>query len=282
MFAEDRWAERLRKIEKSGVTLEGDMVEKGLAQERLAMFSDEGQVHFHKPSVAELDSEILESAKGLAKDRMNLFKSLEKQGSVSGGDKGPRKLKEFTPPPTLDGQPQRQYVIVEREEAASDAGRRDSAEEFVPEAGLAKNRMRQYLEAQERSTESRNDTEEVIGKGYAKSLLNKWKSMETVEGGGRRLSKEGSPGSVEGLQEGLVEEGHARNLRARWQNQVGEAEQARRAVRQITPPPGEEIHRVDRSFFENGQEAGHVQRTVDVEQELGLIGRGSAKNRLAK
>ncbi len=116
MFAEDRWAERLRKIEKAGVTLEGDIVEKGLAQERMAMFNDEGQIHFHKPSVAELDSEILESAKGLAKDRMNLFKNLEKQsGSI---DKGPRRMKEFTPPPVLEGQP-RQYIIVDREKESS-------------------------------------------------------------------------------------------------------------------------------------------------------------------
>ncbi len=160
-------------------------------------------------------------------------------------------------------------------------------EEFVPEAGLARNRMKQYLEAQEQAqgADHRNDTGEVIGKGYAKNLLNKWKSMETVEGG-RRLSKEGSPGSMDhiGIQDGLVEEGHARNLRTKWQNQAnGEGETARRKVRQITPPPGEEIHRIDKSIFENGQLEGHaVHKTVDVDSELGLIGRVSAKNRLAK
>lgn len=286
MFAEDRWAARLKNIEKSGITLEGDIVEKGLAQERLAMFSDEGQIHFHKPTVTEQDSEILNSAKGLAKDRMNIFKHLEqKQRSPP---KEMKKLKEFTPPPTLDGQPARQYIIVEKEGSpSSDTGRRDSyhTEEFVPEAGLAKNRMKQYLESQQQNTEKHAHSDEVIGKGYAKNLLNKWKSMETVEGkeGGRRLSKEGSPGSVDFInQDGLVEEGHARNLRARWQNIDNSDEKGqRRPVRQITPPPGEEIHRVNKSIFESPQE-NHLNKTVDQDQDLVLIGKGSAKNRLAK
>lgn len=76
----DRWANRLKNIENSGITIEGEVVEKGLAQSRLAMFNDEPQTTFHTPTVTELDSEILQSAAGIAKERMNLFKNLETKG----------------------------------------------------------------------------------------------------------------------------------------------------------------------------------------------------------
>lgn len=62
-------------------------------------------------------------------------------------------------------------------------------EDFVPESGLAKNRMKQYLETvtTSGSNNNSNESEELQCKGLAKSLLAKWKSMENVK------DKEGSP-----------------------------------------------------------------------------------------
>ena len=60
-------------------------------------------------------------------------------------------------------------------------------EECVLPQGLAKDRMRQYLESQAQAAQfaGQCDTGAVVGKGVAKSLLAKWKSMEHVEQGAR-------------------------------------------------------------------------------------------------
>lgn len=196
-------------------------------------------------------------------------------------------MKEFTPPPPalLEHQAQqREYIIINKDGDSESAALRDgyNKEEFVPQTGLAKNRMKQYLESQQNCDSTRhNDTEEVVGKGYAKNLLAKWKSMEHMddkEGG--RLSKEGSPSSNCVNEEGLVEQGHARNLRAKWQNIDANGEQQPRPRRQITPPPQEELHK-NRGMFENPQEA-QLNKTVNNDQELLTIGRGHAKSALAR
>ena len=209
---------------------------------------------------------------------------------ISKGDK-PRefkKLKEFTPPPTLDGQP-RQYIIIDKESSPSESADRHESynrEEFIPEAGLAKNRMKQFLEnSQNQDIHSHNNTEEVIGKGYAKSLLAKWKSMESMEGKEgsptRRLSKEGSPGSVDVLNgDQLIQQGHAKSLLNKWNNIDSNSEQPRRAPRQITPPPSDDVQR-NKQMFDSPQEQ-HLSKTVDTDAELNLIRRGNARNALAK
>jgi hypothetical protein len=197
-------------------------------------------------------------------------------------------MKEFTPPPPalLEHQAQqREYIIINKDGNSESAALHEgyNKEEFVPQAGLAKNRMKQYLDAQQNNDSTRqNDTGELVGKGNAKNLLAKWKSMEHMdekEGAGR-LSKEGSPSSSCINEEGLVEQGHARNLRAKWQNIDANGEQQQRPRRQITPPPQEELLK-NRGMFENPQEA-QLNKTVNSDQELMTIGRGHARNALAK
>jgi hypothetical protein len=101
-----------KSIERSGITLEGELAEKGIAKSRLALFNDPNalqQANIEKTT--ELEQDIIKNASGIAKERLSLFKNLE-QGSTnrtSPSKDTPRKLKEFTPP--LDGQ-QRQYIIV--------------------------------------------------------------------------------------------------------------------------------------------------------------------------
>lgn len=82
MSQEERWKRRLENIENSGITIEGEIVEKGLAQARLAMFNDANNNDAKEKitSVGEADSEIFQSARGVAKDRMNMFNNLEQQG----------------------------------------------------------------------------------------------------------------------------------------------------------------------------------------------------------
>lgn len=288
---EDRWFKRLEKIENSGITLEGEIVEKGLAQARLAMFNEEAPEKMHTPSVSEADSEIFQSASGIAKDRMNIFKNLEAQGDNK--SKEFKKLKEFTPPPAPleHQQQQRKYIIIDKETSPSEARNDYNTEEFVPETGLAKNRMKQYLESSQANETVKENKADEIGKGYAKSLLAKWKSMEHMDGKEgspepksslRRFSKEGSPGSVDCMNQDelLIEQGHARNLRNKWQNIDSNSESTRRAPRQITPPPSEDLQR-NKNMFEAPQES-QLNKTVNNDQELNLIGRGHAKNTLAK
>jgi hypothetical protein len=106
---------RLRSIERSGITIEGELAEKGIAKSRLALFNDpNAQFQTNTVSTAELESEIIKNASGIAKERLNLFKNLEKQdGTVrTSPSREFKKLKEFTPPPQLDPHLQRQYIII--------------------------------------------------------------------------------------------------------------------------------------------------------------------------
>ena len=113
-------ASRQKSIERSGITLEGELTEKGIAKQRLALFSDPSglaQQLQHKESVpvstAELESDIIKNASGIARERLSLFKNLEQQGGArTSPPKDVKKFKEFTPPPQLDPHLQRQYVII--------------------------------------------------------------------------------------------------------------------------------------------------------------------------
>ena len=100
---------RKKSIERSGITIEGELAEKGLAKSRLALFNDPNAIAQQSSNVSttELESEIIKNASGIAKERLNLFKNLEQQPTVP---KELKKLKEFTPPPQLDQQ--RQYIII--------------------------------------------------------------------------------------------------------------------------------------------------------------------------
>jgi hypothetical protein len=110
-------AARQKSIERSGITIEGELAEKGIAKSRLALFSDPNAIgqDSKKVCTAELESEIIKNASGVAKERLNLFKNLEQQQNQPSIRTSPskeiKKLKEFTPPPQLD-HPQRQYIII--------------------------------------------------------------------------------------------------------------------------------------------------------------------------
>jgi hypothetical protein len=272
----ERWANRLKSLEKSNITIEGELTEKGIAKSRLALFNEPNQLQnnentqlcSHILPVNELDSEIFKSASGIAKERMNLFKNLEQQQQQQHGNmrispsKEFKKLKEFTPPPQFD-HPHRQYIIIDKESTNSSMSEKQQEEhqyakereEFIPESGLAKNRMKQYLEQSNQSlnTNSNANSEEIVSKGYAKSLLAKWKSMECVDNketspdpsGPRRFrahSKEGSPSNSgnENDENSLIHTGNARSLLNKWNN-IESNNNERRAPRQITPPPSEEL-----------------------------------------
>jgi hypothetical protein len=179
-------------------------------------------------------------------------------------------------------------------------------EEFLPESGLAKSRMKQYLEStnnnQSPQHASGNDeASEEATKGLAKSLLAKWKSMENVkdketspEPSGTHQAKskhhkerQTTPGgtiivnSNEGSDDDfLPQSGTAKSLLNKWQNidSNSSANKERKAPRAFTPPPPEEIQRnKERNQDENDSPA--VKSNVD--EELALL-RGQAKNTLAK
>ena len=107
---------RLRSIERSGITIEGELAEKGIAKSRLALFNDPngGQFQTNNVSTTELESEIIKNASGIAKERLTLFKTLEKQDGTlrTSPSRDLKKLKEFTPPPQMDPHLQRQYIII--------------------------------------------------------------------------------------------------------------------------------------------------------------------------
>jgi hypothetical protein len=144
----ERWLNRLKTIEKSGITIEGELAEKGIAKSRLALFNDPNAVvstqqhPSHILPVNELDSEIFQSASGIAKERVNLFKNLEQQSSNmrTSPSKEFKKLKEFTPPPQLD-HVQRQYIIIDKENGNDENNVNQTKhesynrEEFIPESG---------------------------------------------------------------------------------------------------------------------------------------------------
>lgn len=104
-----------KSIERSGIAIEGELAEKGIAKSRLAMFSNLSASEQPKEApLTDLDPEM----KNIAKERLSMFKTLEQQqqnGSrVSPAKDTVKKLKEFTPPPQLEPHQvqQRQYIII--------------------------------------------------------------------------------------------------------------------------------------------------------------------------
>jgi hypothetical protein len=292
--------------ERSGITLEGELAEKGIAKSRLALFNDPNAFASDATATSgvlasEQESQIMKNASGIAKDRLNLFKNLETRTSPS---RDIKKLKEFTPPPQLDPHMQRQYIIIDKDTPnnGEDEMTRESnlKEEFMPESGLAKSRMKQYLESTSHQAENTTTpTEDESTKGLAKSLLAKWKSMENVK------DKEGSPepshppktkrserqstpgGTVIEYEEDeqLPQSGNAKSLLNKWQNidsssqSSSSAARERRGIRAFTPPPPEELERNRNNDNQEDSEMAHVKS--DVNEELALL-RGQAKNTLAK
>ncbi len=113
---------RQKSIERSGITIEGELTEKGIAKSRLALFSDPNAIAAQQReqgqlSAAELEMEAIKNAaSGVAKERLNMFKNMEQQQANGGPRISPskevKKFKEFTPPPQLDPHLQRQYIII--------------------------------------------------------------------------------------------------------------------------------------------------------------------------
>ena len=99
---------RAKSIERSGITIEGELTEKGIAKSRLALFSNLSSTTTATIPSTNENAENISS--GIAKERLSLFKNLEQTNSRASPPKELKKLKEFTPPP-LDTQ-QRQYIIV--------------------------------------------------------------------------------------------------------------------------------------------------------------------------
>lgn len=106
-----------KSIERSGIAIEGELAEKGIAKSRLAMFNNltTGSDQTKETPIADLDSEV----KNIAKERLSMFKTLEQQQQQNGTRVSPakdsvKKLKEFTPPPQLEPHQlqQRQYIII--------------------------------------------------------------------------------------------------------------------------------------------------------------------------
>jgi hypothetical protein len=105
---------RQKSIERCGITIEGDLAEKGIAKSRLALFNDPTALQSNTISTSELEADIIKNASGIAKERLNLFKNLEQQPNQvrTSPSKDIKKFKEFTPPPQLPDHIQRQYIIV--------------------------------------------------------------------------------------------------------------------------------------------------------------------------
>ena len=179
----------------------------------------------------------------------------------------------------------------------------DVKEEFLPESGLAKSRMKQYLEStnsnQPQQNTANGDETEGATKGLAKSLLAKWKSMENVKetspeppSGHQAKSKhhkerQTTPGGTVIVNSNeasdddyLPQTGTAKSLLNKWQNIDSSSanNKERKAPRAFTPPPPEEIERnKERNQDENDAPA----LKSNVDEELALL-RGQAKNTLAK
>ena len=134
----------------------------------------------------------------------------------------------------------------------------------MPETGLAKSRMKQYLESTSQNGGSANENgepgsgAEELPKGLAKSLLAKWKSIENVKD--KETSPESSRNSANGRQnspdsnsneEFLPQSGMAKSLLNKFQNiESSSSTRERKGPRPITPPPLEEIERQKVSYSE--------------------------------
>lgn len=306
---------RGKAIERSGIKLEGELTEKGLAKQRAAIFSDPSTYVHSTMSTTEIEAEYFkQNVSGVAKERLNIFKNLEQQQlnpSRTSPSREVRKLKEFTPPPQLDPhlQQQRQYIIVDKDmsEFQSSLLKEYNKDEFFVESGLAKNRIKQYLNQDSSQSQVHIDhgTGELSEKRLAKSLLAKWKSMENsmdketspepgVQVGRLRdrfnpedFNRNRSPSEDAGEEkENLIQAGYARSLLKQWQNidaSQGET-RARRAPRQITPPPEEELRRQSMNDQDAAEAVARKARQAQLREEEmgGLIGRGHAKNTLAR
>ena len=209
--------------------------------------------------------------------------------------------------------------IKDKENNASDSAdiARESSrkvEEFVPETGLAKSRMKQYLETAGNSSSSgegsansstmnaaggpaaNGEIEDLPNKGLAKSLLAKWKSIENVkennnhspEGGASpRNSVNRTSPPHDGIDEQcLPQSGMAKQLLNKFQSIESNGAQSgkeRKGPRPITPPPQEELERLKHmNEQDNVDSNGSGGAKPFVDEELALIGRGYAKNALAK
>jgi hypothetical protein len=105
---------RAKSIERSGITIEGELTEKGIAKSRLALFSNLSTTQTSTTTTTTNGTDT-ENTSGIAKERLNLFKNLEQTNSRSSPPKELKKLKEFTPPPPspqLQDTQQRQYIII--------------------------------------------------------------------------------------------------------------------------------------------------------------------------
>ena len=180
----------------------------------------------------------------------------------------------------------------------------------MPESGLAKSRMKQYLESTSTPTGNNQqhansgETDEPT-KGLAKSLLAKWKSMESVKdketspepannGQPSKSTKSSvtskerqtSPGGTSIIsneandEDHLPQSGTAKSLLNKWQNIDSNANNTkeRRGPRAFTPPPPEELQR-NKERDQDDTDAPVVKSNVD--EELALL-KGQAKNTLLK
>ena len=127
----------------------------------------------------------------------------------------------------------------------------------MPETGLAKSRMKQYLESTSQNGAAGSAADnggEELPKGLAKSLLAKWKSIENVKdnetspessrnGAGGQRQHSPSDSSSEDF---LPQSGLAKSLLTKFQNIESSASTRgaeRKGPRPITPPPPEELER---------------------------------------
>ncbi len=143
----------------------------------------------------------------------------------------------------------------------------------MPESGLAKNRLKQYLEtAQSSNSNGANETgEELPEKGTAKSLLDKWKTIENVKytkepsppasGKMRALSKERqvtppkphvNAGHGDDETDYMPQTGTAKNLLNKWQNIDKEKDlNGERKQRSITPPAEDVTVQIEKGYARN-------------------------------
>jgi hypothetical protein len=289
---------RQKSIERSGVTIEGELAAAGIAKSRLALFSDPTAVAAATTSSSS-SSPAADIESGIAKERMNLFKTLEQQQQqqrTSPTHGTVKQLKEFTPPPAGSG-------VTSKDEEREQTPVAPSSD-FVPEAGLAKSRMKQYLDSAGSNAEKHSaaDGQDAEMKGGAKSLLAKWKSMENVVKEGvketspsnetkarkharafskdRQTTGDGSSSSSATSEDCLPQTGTARSLLNKWQNiehKEGTLSKERRGPRPITPPPPGSTP-ASAPLDEHDAKPTHVH-----DDELAtMIGKGHARSALAK
>lgn len=110
-------------------------------------------------------------------------------------------------------------------------------EEFVPEAGLAKNRMKQYLETATSQSPSQNgnhengDGDKLPEKGTAKSLLAKWKSIENLKDKEQTSVATEIPTDAENV----TQTGIAKNMLKQWENIDGSGNNERHERKSLSP-----------------------------------------------